>query len=235
MHFDKAYVINVPGKSTERLHRFYKSCEQAAVQVELFPAVNGAATDITDWQRRGYLCEDFTLKMPGSLGCLLSHVTLWEKIKADPQVEIALICEDDAELKPDFLSQLHKIPWEEVPPNWDMIRLAAHRITGEPVSKHLLQLPPVRRKGVNAGTFCYLMKAASTETLKEVLIPYANHQSMDVLLKSRTERYNSYVLKKPLAREIRYRHSIRQDINQNFSSGSKFKKFVTKLTGKIFK
>lgn len=235
MHFDKAYAISVEEKSSARLNRFYKSCELAAVEVELFSAVNGATADLTDWQRRGYLCENFTLRMPGSLGCLLSHVTLWEKINADPQVEIALICEDDAELKTDFLRQLQNIPWDEVPGEWDMIRLACHRITGESVSKHLLKPPSVRRKGVNAGTFCYLMKAASAGTLKSVLIPYANRQSMDVLLKNRTEQYKSYILKKPLAREIRYRYSVRQDLNLNYGNGNRFKKFLVNLTGKIFK
>ena len=27
--------------------------------------------------------KDFQLKLPGSLGCMLSHITLWENLEAD--------------------------------------------------------------------------------------------------------------------------------------------------------
>ncbi len=235
MHFNKAYVICVAEKSPDRLRRFFRNCRRAGVSAELFPAVNGASIDTMDWQQNGYLTQDFKLKMPGSLGCLLSHVVLWEKIAADASVEIALICEDDAELIPDFLIQLKNISWDEVPSDWDVIRLACHKRTGEFVSANLLKAPIVLRKGINAGTFCYLMKAASAEKLKSVLIPYSNQQSMDVLLKSRTDQYRLYILKRPLAKETRFRYSIRRDLNLNYGTDRKIKRFFVNLLGKIFK
>ena len=106
MHFDKAYVIGVEGKSTERLNRFFDSCKKAGVKAELYNAVNGAAIDYDQWQQEGYLSSDFELRMPGSLGCLLSHVTLWETVNQDPEVDVALICEDDAVLDKKFLKKL---------------------------------------------------------------------------------------------------------------------------------
>lgn len=232
MHFDKAYVIGVEGKSTERLNRFFASCETAGVKAELFNAVNGAEINYDQWQKEGYLSSDFELRMPGSLGCLLSHVTLWEKINSDPDIKVALICEDDAVLDKEFLRKLEEIPWDEVPKDWDMIRLAGHKITGEPVSEHLLKPPTQRRKGTNAGTFCYLVNAKTALKMKQVLIPYKNRQSMDVLLQKNSDKYNLYVLKKPLAREIRYRYSVRNDLNLNHKKENSLKKLIVNLSAK---
>ena len=103
MHYDKAYVIGFEGKKSERLIRFFDSCKMAGVNAELFPAVNGSKIVTEEWKVGNYLSDDFELRMPGSLGCLLSHVTLWEQVSNDETVDIALICEDDALLDNEFL------------------------------------------------------------------------------------------------------------------------------------
>ncbi len=50
-----------------------------------------------------------------------------------PDCNIALICEDDVVLDPDFIKQLGEIPWMDVPENWDIIKLAYHHLDGKPV------------------------------------------------------------------------------------------------------
>ena len=232
MHFDKAYVIGLEQAGPDRLRRFFKSSRTAGVQVELFPAVNGGSLDLDGFHKSGYLADDFELRMPGSLGCLLSHVTLWEKIDADPDVSIALICEDDALLDPDFMDTLENISWEEVPDDWDVIRLASHKVTGEPVSEQFVKPPTKYIRGANSGTFCYLIRSSSCLKLKDVLIPYKNRQSMDVLLKKHSDKYNLYVHKTPLAREQRFRYSPRVDLNLMQQKGG-FASTVMRLLSKI--
>jgi len=219
MRFDKAYVIGFKERGAERLHRFFGSAEEAGVDVELFPAVDGAAVDAEKSRELGYLSDDFELRMPGSLGCLLSHVTLWEHIHADPEVSVALICEDDALLNEDFLAELSAIPAAEIPEDWDVLRLASHKVTGTDVSPRFVRPPARYIKGANAGTYCYLIKSESALKLKAVLLPYNNRQSMDVLPKKRSDRYNLYVSKIPLAREQRFRYSMRQDMNFRSKKG----------------
>lgn len=226
MKFDKAYVIGFEERGAERLRRFFDSAEEAGVDVELFPAVDGAAVDADAFRARGYLSEDFEPKMPGSLGCLLSHVTLWERIHSDPEVSVALICEDDALLNEDFLAELAAIPPAEIPEDWDVLRLACHKVTGTDVSSRFVRPPARYIKGANAGTFCYLIRSESALKLKSVLVPYSNRQSMDVLLKKRSDRYNLYVSKIPLAWEQRFRYSMRQDMNFRSRKGSALRKLV---------
>ena len=205
------------------------------MDVELFPAVNGGSIDIGVFQSLKYLTDDFRLRMPGSLGCLLSHVTLWEHVAQDENVEIALILEDDALLDEDFQKKLAAIPWNEVQGDWDVIRLACHKRTGSDFSEHFLKPYQEYIKGANAGTYCYLMRAGSAEKLKSVLTPYGNKRSMDVILKRRSDQYNLYILKEPLAHEQRFRYSPRKDMNLSHIDGKKLKKLLSSLLGKWFR
>jgi GR25 family glycosyltransferase involved in LPS biosynthesis len=235
MHYDKAYVIGFEGKKSERLIRFYESCKMAGVKTELFPAVNGRKIITEEWKVANYLSDDFDLRMPGSLGCLLSHVTLWEQISNDETVDIALICEDDALLDNDFLEKLKNIHWNNVPEDWDVIRLACHKVTGDSISEYLVKPYTKYIKGANAGTYCYLMKSKSAEKLKSVLIPYSNKQSMDVMLKKRSDQYHLYVLKESLAHEQRFRYSVRKDMNLSHKEGNWLKKLLVLISGKWFR
>jgi len=235
LHFDKAYVIGFPNPKNDRLNRFYNSCEAAGVEAELFPAIEGNKIDLIPWIDAGYLTKDFQMNMPGSLGCLLSHVTLWEKIYHDPAVEIALICEDDALLHRNFLTKLNVIGWKEIPEDWDIIRLACHKITGERVSAHVLKPPNNYIKGANSGTYCYLINASRTLKLKQILTPYQNRKSMDVLLKTKSDQYHLYVLRTPLAREQRFRYSIRRDMNLMYSGGRFISRIENWITRRWFR
>ncbi|MFQ6609998.1 MAG: glycosyltransferase family 25 protein [Fidelibacterota bacterium] len=235
MHFDKAYVIGFPEENNQRLKRFFASAQRAGVKVERFPAVKGDELNLQEWIASGYLTADFQLNMPGSLGCLLSHVTLWEKIHNDPKIHIALVCEDDAILDQDFLQRLDRINESDVPDDWGVIRLACHKITGEPVSEHLLKPPTRYVKGANAGTYCYLVKAESTLKLKALLTPYDNRKSMDILLKTRSDQYHLYVLKSPLAHEQRFRYSVRKDMNLKQKEGGFLQNLANWITAKWFR
>ena len=153
---------------------------------------------------KGYLSQDFQLRMPGSMGCLLSHVTLWKHVHQLPDCNIALICEDDVVLDPDFIKQLGEIPWMDVPENWDIIKLAYHHLDGKPVSKHVPKPNLILKKGTNSGTFCYLMKSKSGPRLKNILIPYNNINSMDVMLRKNFDKFHPYLLRSQLAHENQY-------------------------------
>jgi len=235
MHFDKAYVIGFEQTGAKRLERFFQHANKAGVEVELFPAVNGREVDTLEFKTQGYLGEEFELRMPGSLGCLLSHVTLWDKIAADSHNEIILVCEDDALLNRKFRDQLAAIPWSEVPDDWDVIRLASHKVTGDTVSKHFVRPPTRYLRGRNSGTFCYLLKASSALKIKSVLLPYDNKQSMDVLLKKRSDQYNLYISKKPLARELRFRYSPRVDLNTSGKPHKGFKQFLIRISKRFLR
>jgi len=230
MHFDKAYIIGLPNHTNKRLDRCFKRFKREKVDVELWEGVYGLDVDINKYQKAGYLSQDFKLKLPGSLGCMLSHITLWEKLEKDSACDIAFICEDDILLNKNFLKDLESIPWTDVPDNWDIIKLSYHKLNGEQISDTIVKPSLVTKPGTNSGTFCYLMKTSSAQTLKNILVPYNGHKSMDVILRANFKNFNPYLLVNRLAVEERFRYSIRKDLNFSARKLSIFEKLFMKIS-----
>ena len=109
MKYDKAYVIGSHDLAANRLKKFFSKNLLDNKKIELWPAIIGTEVNIAEYQDKGFLTKDFKLNMAGSLGCLLSHATLWKKCAQDQQCEIALIFEDDAIMKSDFNEKIKEI------------------------------------------------------------------------------------------------------------------------------
>jgi GR25 family glycosyltransferase involved in LPS biosynthesis len=92
---DKIYVINLD-KDKDRLYNFDRMMKINKWSYERFPAVYGK--NLTPEQKilkQKYV--NFPLEInPSEIGCLLSHVSLWEKVAYDPEINKILIFEDDA-------------------------------------------------------------------------------------------------------------------------------------------
>ena len=234
MHFDKAFIIGLPNHTNKRLDRSLQRCKREGVDIQLWNGVYGPDVDIAAHQSKGYLSDDFELKLPGSLGCMLSHITLWESVEKDPDCDIAFICEDDILLNANFLKDLESIPWSDVPEDWDIIKLSYHGLDGEKVSDSIIKPSLSTKRGANSGTFCYLMKASSAQKLKNILVPYNGRRSMDVLLRESFSKFSPYLTVKILAYEERYRYSIRKDLNLTKQKGLSLKKVLVKITKFLF-
>ena len=230
MHFNKAFIIGLPKHTGKRLERCFKRCKREGIDALLWPGIYGLDVDIEKYKQLGYLSKNFQLTLPGSLGCMLSHITLWEKLEKDPSCDIALICEDDILLNSDFQKKLNHIPWSEVPDNWDIIKLSYHGLNGTKISNNIIKPSTIKKKATNSGTFCYLMKTSSASILKSVLLPYDGRNSMDVLLRNNINKFNPYLLAEKLATEERYRFSIRKSLNYSARKLSWFEKIYIKIS-----
>ncbi len=234
MHFDKAYIIGIPKLTSKRLNRCFKKFNEQGIEVKLWEGKHGLEVDIEKYKNDGYLTNDFQLKLPGSLGCLLSHVTLWEKIDKDSSCDIALICEDDILLHEDFKKKLNNIPWSDVPKKWDIIKLSYHGLDGLEISENIFKPSLSTKKGTNAGTFCYLIKSSSVSILKNILLPYNGRSSMDVILRNNFKNFNPYLLANRIATELRYKHSIRKELNFSSKELRLFEKLYIWISKKLF-
>ena len=151
--------------------------------------------------------------MPGSLGCLLSHVTLWQHCQQDKNCDIALIFEDDPIIKPDFEARLAQIDLKELPPNWTMLRLSYKGLVGEPISKHIIKPTPITKRGHNAGLWCYLINTQNIQTIIDRLLPYNNKSSIDVILRKHIAELGIYFSAYNHAKHREKAYSPRQDLN----------------------
>ncbi|MCK5794298.1 MAG: glycosyltransferase family 25 protein [Anaerolineales bacterium] len=215
MHFDKAYVISLK-QNPKRRGYFYKYANRAGVpDVEWFPAIYGLDVDIEDYRRRGYIADDFTLKLAGSLGTLLSHVHVWEKFAADPACEVGLVFEDDAVIKRHFKTKLEQLTPGQLPEDWDMLWLGWHKLDCDPLNE-LIGVPRMNsvKQSVNSGHFAYLIKTTSINKLRSLLIPYNNRNSKDVILRRNFANFKAYfLLDKIVKTPLIGFDSVRKNIN----------------------
>ena len=213
MNFDKAYVIGSEKIFKKRLDNFFKKKYLKNKDIQIWEAINGADVNIKKYQELNYLVDDFKVKMPGSLGCLLSHLTLWNHCFEDKNCDIALILEDDVILKNNFEELVDNIDGSALPRDWTILRLSYKGLIGKNISKDIVKPDCIKKKGVNAGSWCYLLNSSNAEILINTIIPYENKNSMDVLLRNNIDKINMYFSKKNLAIHAEKRYSPRKDLN----------------------
>tara|TARA_B100001146_G_C16142493_1_gene417415 strand:- start:7 stop:708 length:702 start_codon:yes stop_codon:yes gene_type:complete len=213
MNFNKAYVIGSKDFAPQRLNSFYKNIKSFNMNVNLWPAINGSKVNIEEYKDKNYLTTDFQLNMPGSLGCLLSHITLWEYCEQDNDCDVALIFEDDAILYNNFLELLDRIPLIDIPSNWNIIKLSYKGLIGEAISNSIIKPKLVMTKGTNAGNWCYLLNTKNVSKLKEIILPYDNKLSIDVIMRNNIDRLNIFFTSQKLAKHYEKKYSLRKDLN----------------------
>jgi len=213
MKFDKAYVIGSEKVSKKRLDNFFKKNTLKNKEIKIWPAINGLDVNIKKYQDLKYLTEDFELNMSGSLGCLLSHITLWQNCLSDKDCNIALIFEDDVVLKKNFENLLNQIDATELPPDWTILRLSYKGLIGKQVSDTIVKPDLIKKRGVNVGSWCYLLNSNNAQQLIDTIIPYDNKRSMDIILRNNINKLNIYFSKKNLAKHAEKRYSPRKDLN----------------------
>lgn len=96
------YVITL-GKE-ERLENIKKQQKKINNKIEIFNAVNGKNLDINDLINQNILVDDNNLSQNynnkmGEIGCYLSHLNIYKKIKEDNKKGYTLIFEDDFSIK----------------------------------------------------------------------------------------------------------------------------------------
>ena len=214
MKFDKAYVIGSETISKKRIDNFYKKNKLKKIKINLWTAINGSNINIESYIKDGYLTKNFKMHMPGSLGCILSHITLWKHCIKDNNCDVALVLEDDVILNNNFMNTLDKISIDELPDDWEIIKLSYNKVIGKSFSKTFIKPKLNLNKGINAGSWCYLINTKNIQNVINILIPYNNKVSMDVIIRSNIDKRNIYFTKQKLAKHYDKKYSPRKDLNK---------------------
>ncbi len=213
MKYDKAYVIGSEELAKNRLKKFFSKNKLKNVNINLWPAIIGTQVNIKEYQKKNFLTPNFKLKMAGSLGCLLSHVTLWQKCVNDKQCNIALIFEDDAIIKNDFNKRIEQIKESHLPEEWTILKLSYKGLIGKPISETIIKPDSIKKRGVNAGNWCYLLNVKNVNILLDTILPYENKNSIDVIMRNNIEKLKIYFSKYNHATHYEKNYSIRKDLN----------------------
>ena len=81
------------------------------------------------------------------------------------------------------------------------------------ISKRIIKPFPITKKGANAGNWCYLLNVKNVSTLLEVLKPYDNRISIDVIMRNNIEKLKILFSKYNHAIHYEKNYSLRKDLN----------------------
>ncbi|MBD8553969.1 glycosyltransferase family 25 protein [Rhizobium sp. CFBP 8762] len=125
------YIINLD-RSEKRWQRVSTMAQQMGLPLTRIPAVDGACVpveDRIDTDTASFLRLHGHVMMPGEYGCYRSHLNVMQAFLQTPkEVEIAIVMEDDAELRPDIIDRALAI--HDALPQAGIVKLLNNRARG---------------------------------------------------------------------------------------------------------
>lgn len=121
------FVISL-ARDEERRSHMRQQLAALAMAAEFVPAVDGRALssdELACYDRARALRIYGVEMMPTEIGCFLSHYRLYERMQRE-QIPVALIMEDDLEIRPEFPQILANLLSDPAPP-WLVVRFESQR------------------------------------------------------------------------------------------------------------
>lgn len=157
-----------------------------------------------------YFSKHIKTLTAGEIGCACSHRLIWRKVAASPNIQIAVIFEDDIKPYDNFDKNLEKI-FNTLPPLWDIIYIDAIRhhtflnkwmLTFKTANKNLLKISPWKN---TTGTHAYIINRKSAQKLLEL---YKFEENSDLPVDEflskmiRNKKISAYISKEKIADTI---------------------------------
>lgn len=164
-YFERAFVISLPFRD-DRLIDFKRQAPSG--NIEVWPAIHGDTCQPPDIWKAG----------AGAWGCYRSHLNILEYC-LNNQVGSYIVFEDDAQIKPDFNSQLDLF-MKNLPDDWQQIYLGGQL-------QHFNSHPPVklndhvyRPYNVNR-THCFAVSRSGMLPIYQYIcnLPFHDHEHID--------------------------------------------------------
>lgn len=206
---NKIYFINLD-KSKDRLEYINKQLSTLSIPVERFPAVDGSKLNINLLKKTGILKTDKMMK--GAVGCSLSHINIWKKIKKD-NIDNVLVLEDDVQIDPDFEKKLNEYS-SQIPKDFDILYLGGSNIYGKKLSKNIIKPIMLDDNSTrNTGMYAMLINKKVIDKLLQNCQPIEDN--IDQVVKNKLfKEINTYYLYPPLVTHNNEFDSMRR-INSN--------------------
>lgn len=151
------YCINLD-RSNDRLQEIKENARKENININRYKAIDGkelSELEIKNLCTDKYYKKVINNKMYGNIGCYLSHLNLWKKIKND-NIEFALIIEDDVEFCKDFKNELIN-SLKDIPNEWDIIFLGLTRPCGKGINNKVFSVIEKKCEKDNGGLFAYIV------------------------------------------------------------------------------
>lgn len=201
-----SFVINLD-KDVKRMKKLDKKLKKESINYHRFPAIYGK--NVSEKEKEKYIK---TNKLnDGQIGCLLSHVKIWENIINNNKYmdnDNFIIFEDDIIPVKKFNKKLSQYMKQLNNIEWDLIYLGGNTIIGNKYSKNFIK--PISYNG-NWGFFGYMFTKKSIRKIYNLIIPTDN--ALDSKIKSYYHILNVFTIEPQLV--IHDYNNISHTMNKN--------------------
>lgn len=182
------YCISLKN-SDDRRKNIIKQCDKHNIKIEFFDAIDAKKFRFKKIKSLKDLQDSNKIISEGAIGCFLSHYMLWNVLKYFNHNEFIII-EDDIIFKSNFIEKL-KFYKQQLPNNWDHVFLgySCFDNANDPIK---INENVLKCKLSPLGTFAYMIKKSSINTLLESTDNIWSHLDIQIQQKS-LQKLNSYL------------------------------------------
>jgi GR25 family glycosyltransferase involved in LPS biosynthesis len=208
-NYQRIFVINLKRDKNRWTNFVYKLKPKFCIKTKKifrFEAVDGSKEENLD-DKLNYLYDKnekrndkiniFKNKYPGSIGCYLSHTTLWKALLNEFNVEnenYILIMEDDSYFLPFAIQNIDIIIEKSKKFSWDILYIGHNTLVGKKI--HYLftkpQKPLHKVVSYNTGFYGYVVKKSSLQKIIDIAKRF-NMEFIDVLIRENFGTGNNYI------------------------------------------
>jgi hypothetical protein len=219
IHLKKAWVISLEPHGL-RMKGFNRIANAAELPYTVVKAINGKMIDVKTLPPLGIGRLLFSTRNNprirmnlGTIGCYLSHRSLYEKIVAEETDPNAchLVLEDDITFPENFKDLLAKT-LIDIPSDWDIIYLSkVGKIVADKITPLIMKLQKTVDGYSNWGAWGQIYR---TRFLRDQLIPYLSNMTdeIDTQIGRNLDKWNAYCYMIPIAAP---RRDLISDIDMN--------------------
>ena len=203
LFWDEVYLLNIP-RLQKRRNYMMEQFKKNNINAKIHYGVDKKNIDmdfLLNLKKEGKVTDEYIesikRKKKGSLACLLTHVSLWEKLRSSDKNNF-LIFEDDCYLKNNFIN-LARDNLKYVPDDWDMIWLGHGKLKGEKINERVLVPENNPGIGKNALHHCYMIKKTSIPKFLKIFYPMKKNLPKDSIIRKNFDKFNAYFIINSLA------------------------------------
>lgn len=173
----KSFLINLSYRK-DRLERFENTYNLHKINYEVVPAINAKFIDVNKLIKNNIIGEygvkslnkklreyHHEFNTIGAVGCYLSHLKVWKKIKETKDINYGLVFEDDIEFNDYMYSDLIYKYISELPNDWDILLLNKNRVVMSRVKNNLFKVSKF------ICLHSYVIKKSSIDKILNEIIP----------------------------------------------------------------
>ena len=194
----KVYVINLDYRK-DRLELFKNTYNFHNIDYEVIPAIVGNKLDINRLHKEQIVGDyvmntinkeirdyHYEINTMGAIGCYLSHIELWKKIKEDKNCNYGIIFEDDVIINNNITDKVIYEYINDLPNDWDILLLNNVR-KGNEIKNNLFKVSKF------ICTHSYIIKKNSIDKILKEMMPINQQIDFKLSCLAKNGKINVYL------------------------------------------